>query len=92
MRTPIYQLYPSGSLSIARADAHQFLANISLPISSPIRTSIEDDLTSFNSRMTSLLSPLASIDPSSRIRQGEDRSRRTGREESDAFVPGGKMI
>lgn len=46
-----YDLYPSGQLSIVRTDAHQYIANVSLPLTTTIRQDIENYLTSFNRRM-----------------------------------------
>ncbi|CAF0877176.1 unnamed protein product [Rotaria sp. Silwood1] len=43
-----YDLYPSGQMSIARSDAHQYIANVSLPLTALIRQDIENYLTSFN--------------------------------------------
>ena len=55
MMQPIkYDLYPSEQLSIARNDAHQYVVNISLPVTVLIRQEIENYLTSFNRRMHSL--------------------------------------
>jgi hypothetical protein len=46
-----YDLYPSGQLSVARSDAQQYIANVSLPLTTAIRQNIENYLTSFNRRM-----------------------------------------
>lgn len=46
-----YALYPAGQLSIARSDAHQYIANVSLPLTTQIRQEIENYLTSLNRRM-----------------------------------------
>ncbi|CAF3582391.1 unnamed protein product [Rotaria sordida] len=43
-----YDLYSSGQLSIARSDAHQYIGNVSLPLTTLIRQDIENYLTSFN--------------------------------------------
>mgnify|MGYP006897423038 CR=1 FL=1 len=52
MMQPVkYDLYPSGQSSIARSDAHQYVANVSLPLTTIIRQNIENYLTSFNRRM-----------------------------------------
>lgn len=46
-----YDLYPSNQLSIARNDAQQYIANVSLPLTATVRQDIENYLTSFNRRM-----------------------------------------
>ena len=46
-----YALYPAGQLSIARTDAHQYIANVTLPLTTQIRQDIENYLTSLNRRM-----------------------------------------
>jgi len=46
-----YELYPSNQLSVARSDAFQYIANVSLPLTTLIRQNIENYLTSFNRRM-----------------------------------------
>ncbi|CAF5196917.1 unnamed protein product, partial [Rotaria magnacalcarata] len=48
MQTIKYDLYPSGQLSVARSDAQQYIANVSLPLTTLIRQDIENYLTSFN--------------------------------------------
>jgi len=53
VHTRTYQLYPFEQRSIARDDTHQYIANISLPITDLIRKDIEHYLTSFNPRMYS---------------------------------------
>lgn len=45
-----YALYPAGQLSIARTDAHQYIANVTLPLTTQIRQDIENYLTSLNRR------------------------------------------
>jgi hypothetical protein len=45
-----YALYPYGQLSVARSDAQQYIANVSLPLTTQIRQNIENYLTSYNSR------------------------------------------
>lgn len=45
-----YDLYPSRQLSIARSDAHQYVANVPLPVTTAMRQEIENYLTSFNRR------------------------------------------
>jgi hypothetical protein len=46
-----YDLYPAGQLSVARSDAQQYIANVSLPLTPVILQDIENYLTSFNRRM-----------------------------------------
>jgi hypothetical protein len=46
-----YELYPIEQFSIARNDTHQYITNISFPITDFIRKDIENYLTSFNPRM-----------------------------------------
>jgi hypothetical protein len=46
-----YELYSSGQSSVARSDAFQYIANVSLPLTTAIRQNIENYLTSFNRRM-----------------------------------------
>jgi len=46
-----YELYPAGQLSVPRSDAFQYIANVSLPLTTAIRQNIENYLTSFNRRM-----------------------------------------
>jgi hypothetical protein len=46
-----YALYPTGELSVARSDAQQYIANVSLPLTTQIIQNIENYLTSFNRRM-----------------------------------------
>jgi hypothetical protein len=46
-----YDLYPSAQLSVARSDAFQYIANVSLPVTASSRQDIENYLTSFNRRM-----------------------------------------
>ncbi|CAF4296862.1 unnamed protein product, partial [Adineta steineri] len=43
-----YDLYPSGQLSVAQRDTHQYIANVSLPLTTAIRQNIENYLTSYN--------------------------------------------
>ncbi|UJR35334.1 hypothetical protein I4U23_028095, partial [Adineta vaga] len=43
-----YDLYPTGQLSVARSDAHQYIANVTLPLTSATRREIENYLTSYN--------------------------------------------
>lgn len=47
-----YELYPGGQLSVARNDAHQYIANVSIPLSTTVRQEIENFLTSFNRRLS----------------------------------------
>ena len=51
MQTQVYELYPNEQLSVARNEAHQYIANISSPINNFIRKDIENYLASLNSRM-----------------------------------------
>ncbi len=46
-----YDLYPSGQLSVARSDAQQYIANVSLPLTTTILQNIQNYLTSYNRRM-----------------------------------------
>jgi hypothetical protein len=46
-----YALYPSGQQSVARSDAQQYIANVSLPLTTQLRQTIENYLTSYNRRM-----------------------------------------
>jgi hypothetical protein len=46
-----YDLYPSGQVSVARSDTFQYIANVSLPLTTLVRQNIENYLTSFNRRM-----------------------------------------
>ncbi|CAF2376052.1 unnamed protein product [Rotaria sp. Silwood2] len=48
IQTRKYELYPMEQLSIVRTDAHQYIANVSLPINDFIRKDTENYLTSFN--------------------------------------------
>ena len=45
-----YDLYASGQLSVLRTDAHQYIANVSMPLTTATRQEIETYLTSFNRR------------------------------------------
>ena len=51
-----YDLYPSGQSSVARSDTFQYIANVSLPLTSLILQNIESYLTSFNQRMITSIS------------------------------------
>ncbi|CAF4066459.1 unnamed protein product, partial [Rotaria sp. Silwood2] len=48
IQTRKYELYPMEQLSIVRTDAHQYIANVSLPINDFIRKDTENYLTSLN--------------------------------------------
>ena len=59
MQPPKYALYPSGPLSVARVDAFQYIANVSMPLTASIRQYIENYLTLYNRRMlTNRSSPI----------------------------------
>ncbi|CAF3961528.1 unnamed protein product, partial [Adineta steineri] len=47
-QTQKYQLYPIEQISVSHNDTHQYIANISLPITNSIQKDIENYLTSFN--------------------------------------------
>ncbi|CAF3578872.1 unnamed protein product [Adineta steineri] len=47
-QTQKYQLYPIEQISVSHNDTHQYIANISLPITTFIQKDIENYLTSFN--------------------------------------------
>lgn len=51
-----YDLYPSGQLSVARSDAQQYITNVSLPLTNTIILDIENYLTSYNRRMSIIIS------------------------------------
>ena len=82
-----YELYPSGQLSIARSDAHQYVANVSLPVTAAMRQEIENYLTSFN-RRTSIETneTKSSFFFFFRIRRSENRLSRSFDVESNAFL------
>lgn len=46
-----YDLYPSTQLSVARSDAQQYIANVTLPLTTVARQDIENYLTSLNRRI-----------------------------------------
>lgn len=86
-----YDLYPSGQLSVVRSDAQQYIANVSLPLTTSIRQDIENYLTSFNRRIKILFSFLfCLISFFSRIWSGQNSLRRISQCLSNSFLSCGK--